>query len=122
MHLAWYHTFISPPSSLNGLVETLPILKALLSIFCLHPLHELRPVVACSTQYLLSAILPKCRCQQHFACAMTSFAVYKTNSSLDQLVLVVFQTQHTLQVQQVGNSWRQVGRRRHLHLCLAHRA
>ena len=58
MHGTWYHTFISPPSSLKGLLVIFPILAAPLSMEDLHFLQLLRPVRAYSTQYRASAIEP----------------------------------------------------------------
>ncbi len=55
-HLTWYQTFMSPPSSLKGLGVSLPIRHIPFSIWLLHFLQELRPVLAYSTQKRASAI------------------------------------------------------------------
>ena len=57
IHLRWYHCFISPPSSLKGLVVIFPMRPPPLTIGCLHFLQPLRLVLAYSTQYRASAIL-----------------------------------------------------------------
>ena len=45
----WYHCFIIPPSSLNGLETSFPIRVELFSIFSLHVLHFALPWEAYST-------------------------------------------------------------------------
>ena len=49
MQGTWYHCFIIPPSSLNGLETSFPIRVELFSIFSLHVLHFALPCEAYST-------------------------------------------------------------------------
>ena len=49
MQRTWYHCFIIPPSSLNGLETNLPIRLEFFSICCLHVLHLALPCAAYST-------------------------------------------------------------------------